>query len=404
MDTITHGIAGALISKACFRGEDLVAIKPMNRARIVTWSLMLGAIFPDSDVFRDIFSHDSLLMITWHRSITHSLVLLPVWALSLAALTRWIVRWRKWSAPSFFALFGIYALGILSHIFLDLVTTFGTMIWSPFSRSRPAWDLLFIVDFTFAGILLLPQFLAWINLDPARSKRRALLIWVLFISAPLLIAGIARNVGAPISANAILAAALILTLLILLPAYSRLGSRVGYAAWNRAGLTAAFIYLLCTAFAHHAALARVRSLVALEGITAQSVAALPLPPSLWQWDGLVLTSRGVYEMRMDLTQKSGLADDPATGPSGDPPIQYHYYPDSPSNPYIEAARRLPQVQDVLWFDRFPVTRFHKEGSEAVVEILDLRFARMSSDRPSAFTYRIRFSSDGQVLSQGWVRE
>ena len=46
MDTITHGIAGALIGKAVFRGEDMFASKPMNRARIITWSLMLGAIFP----------------------------------------------------------------------------------------------------------------------------------------------------------------------------------------------------------------------------------------------------------------------------------------------------------------------------------------------------------------------
>ena len=48
MDTITHGIAGALISKAVFRGEDMFASNVMNRARILTWSLMLGAIFPDS--------------------------------------------------------------------------------------------------------------------------------------------------------------------------------------------------------------------------------------------------------------------------------------------------------------------------------------------------------------------
>jgi len=42
MDTITHGIAGALIGKAVFRGQDLLAWQPMNRGRIVTWSLMLG--------------------------------------------------------------------------------------------------------------------------------------------------------------------------------------------------------------------------------------------------------------------------------------------------------------------------------------------------------------------------
>src|SRR5438034_1219903 len=68
----------------------------------------------------------------------------------------------------------IYAVGILSHILLDLVTSFGTMIWSPLKWSRPAWDLLFIVDFTFTAILLVPQLLAWVYSEPAKMWSRAL--------------------------------------------------------------------------------------------------------------------------------------------------------------------------------------------------------------------------------------
>ena len=64
--------------------------------------------------------------------------------------------------------------------------------------------------------------------------------------------------------------------------------------------------------------------------------------------------------------------------------------------------RLPEVQKVLWFARFPVTRFHKEGDEAIVEISDVRFSRSSTGRPPAFTYRVRFGADGNVVSQGWV--
>src|SRR6184192_1317132 len=174
MDTITHGIAGALIGKAVFRGEDMFASQPMNRGRIITWSLMLGAIFPDSDVLRDIFSHDRLLIVTWHRSITHSLVMLPLWALLLAGITQALCKWRKWEAPSFAMLSAIYGVGILSHILLDLATSFGTMIWSPIQWSRPAWDLLFIVDFTFTAILLVPQLLAWVYSRPEKMWSRAL--------------------------------------------------------------------------------------------------------------------------------------------------------------------------------------------------------------------------------------
>jgi hypothetical protein len=82
--------------------------------------------------------------------------------------------------------------------------------------------------------------------------------------------------------------------------------------------------------------------------------------------------------------------------------EHRYYPDTPPNSYIEEAKRLPEVQKVLWFARFPVTRFHKEGSEAIVDIIDVRFSRSTAGRPPAFTYRVRFGADGSLLSQGWA--
>src|SRR5258707_12367652 len=203
MDTITHGIAGALIGKALCGGEDMFPPKPMNRARIITWSLMLGAIFPDSDVLRDALSRNDLLMITWHRSITHSLLLLPIFSLLLAALTQWVARKFHWEPPSFAALTGIYAVGILSHIFLDLVTTFGTMVWSPLAWSRPAWDLIFIVDFSLSAILLVPQLLAWAHRDPAQARMRSILVWLLCVLSTFAVAAISRIVRTPISATAL---------------------------------------------------------------------------------------------------------------------------------------------------------------------------------------------------------
>src|ERR1700686_4507312 len=100
MDTITHGIAGALIGKAVFRGEDMFAAHPMNRGRIITWSLMICAIFADSDVIRDFFSSDKRLIVTCHRSITPSLVMLPLWVVVLAGIPRAFASCQKWEAPS----------------------------------------------------------------------------------------------------------------------------------------------------------------------------------------------------------------------------------------------------------------------------------------------------------------
>jgi len=412
MDTITHGIAGALIGKAVFGGDELFALRPMNAQRVITWSVMTGAIFPDSDTLRDIFSHNELLMITWHRSITHSLVCLPIFALVLALLTRGVCRYFRWEAPPFIALAGFYAAGILSHVFLDLVTTYGTMVWSPLGWSRPAWDLIFIVDFTLTGLLLLPQFLAWVYASKEKWKPRALGTWLVSELALFVVAAIARTVGAPISAQNIAIAGLLLTIILFLPARQTWGMRVSPAAWNRAGLVAASLYIGLAACAHHVALERVKAFAAFERADVLAIGALPLPPSLWHWDGLVQTPRGVYDWRIDLSEKSAIAPtatsssapaSSAADASAEPSLDYKFYPEAPSNNFIERARQLPEVQEVLWFDRFPVTRFHKEGSDAVVEILDKRFPQIRPDRPAPFTYRVRFDAAGNVLIQGWER-
>jgi membrane-bound metal-dependent hydrolase YbcI (DUF457 family) len=401
MDTITHGIAGALIGKAFCKGDDMFPAKPMNRARIITWSLMLGAIFPDIDVVRDIFSRDRLLIITWHRSITHSLLMLPIFSLLLAALTRWIVRKFQGEAPSFAILTLIYAVGILSHILLDLVTTFGTMIWSPLKWSRPAWDLIFIVDFSFTGILLIPQFLAWVHNDAKLARLRSLLVWLVFVLLTFSVAALARIVGAPISHTAVGVIIMILSLLVLLPAMRGWGTRIRFATWNRAGFVAACGYLALSVAAHHKAFERTQKFAAFQGVQVESIGALPLPPSLLNWDGLIRSQRGVYELRIDLSQPSEIPDDADPAGAAQASFTYKYFPDAPTNNFIQRARELPEVQKVLWFDRFPVTRFQKEGTDAVVEILELRFPPMRPDRPASFTYRVRFDADGKVISQGW---
>jgi hypothetical protein len=220
-------------------------------------------------------------------------------------------------------------------------------------------------------------------------------MWLVFLPAPFLISKIAENVGAPISDAVVLIVIVILTACFLLPARRGWGLKVSRENWNRAGFAGALVYVALTLYAHHVAFARIQKFAELYPLQVQSIGALPLPPSLWHWDGLVLTDRGVYEMRMDLSDK----------PASDTELltrEHRYFPDAPPNSYIEVAKRLPEVQKVLWFSRFPVTRFHKEGDVAVVEIADIRFASMRRDRPASFTYRVRFGLDGNVLSKGWA--
>jgi len=236
-------------------------------------------------------------------------------------------------------------------------------------------------------------------------------LWLVSELALLVVGAIAQIVGAPISAQNMVLGSLLLTVIVFLPARNFWGTRVSLAAWNRCGLLAACLYIALAAYAHHAALERVKTFAAFLHLEAQSIGALPLPPSVWHWDGLILTPNGVYDWRMDLSQKSPITtpvagasspQTPASGPVDEPPLKYSFYPDAFPNTYIERARELPEVQKVLWFSRFPVTQFHKEGDDAVVEISDKRFPHRP-DRPAAFTYRVRFGANGKVVSQGWER-
>ncbi|HYL10024.1 MAG TPA: metal-dependent hydrolase [Candidatus Acidoferrales bacterium] len=395
MDTITHGIAGALIGKAFFDGEDLFTRKPATARRVASIAATLGAIFPDADIIHDVLSRDPLTLLKWHRSWTHSVVMLPAFALALAALTRYVARKRSWPSPSFAVLLLIYGVGIASHIFLDYATSFGTMLWTPLSRAREQWDLLFIIDFTLTAVVLLPQFVAALYRARDAFPRRALQMWLGFSICAGLAAWLQTLAEFPPSLAAVLLVMVALAALFFAPAVGGWGYRASFKNWNRAGFAAFVVYIGMAAFAHHSAMTRVETFAAEKGIGVETLGALPLPPSLLHWDGLVRTPRGVYEVRMNLRDPypSGLQD----------PIEYRYYPDAPPNEFLAAARQLPTVRTYLWFARFPVYRWRKEGDNTVVEFNDLRFLR-SRRRPSPFTYRVVYGAQGNVLSQGWAKE
>ena len=173
---------GALTGKALFAGRDVPAqsvdgawtgAQSSATARVAILGCTVGSIFPDIDVFAGPLARNPLAIMEWHRNITHSLVLLPVWAALLAAVSLPLARWLRWERPPFAKLFVIYAAGLATHVFLDLLTNFGTMVWSPLKYSRPAWDWLFILDLTLTSIALVPQLAAWCYRKPEKFGRRA---------------------------------------------------------------------------------------------------------------------------------------------------------------------------------------------------------------------------------------
>src|SRR5260370_7878090 len=94
---------------------------------------------------------------------------------------------------------------------------------------------------------------------------------------------------------------IIFAALFLLPALLGWGVKIKHDTWNRAGFVAALIYVACTVYAHHVALARIQKFAELYPLQAESIGALPLPPSLCRSDGLVPTHPRVSALRMHPT-------------------------------------------------------------------------------------------------------
>ena len=105
--------------------------------------------FSDSDFVLGLINRQFYL--EYHRDFTHSLLLIPFYSLFFSWL---FVKLSK--RPHFWGFYKICLLALVSHVLLDLLTSYGTMVFSPFFEHRYAWDLVFIIDLIFSGIVILP--------------------------------------------------------------------------------------------------------------------------------------------------------------------------------------------------------------------------------------------------------
>ena len=144
MDTLTHALSGALLARAILPGR--LPAPSIRRATVVC---TLAAAFPDIDFILR-WSADSLTYLNLHRGVTHSLVLLPLWALLLSLAFRRPMKQHL--SPS--GLYLLCMLGLLIHICGDVITVYGTRILVPLSPWRAAWPTTFIIDLIFTGIIL----------------------------------------------------------------------------------------------------------------------------------------------------------------------------------------------------------------------------------------------------------
>ena len=152
MDSVTQAALGAAIGGA---------IAPAGQRRK---ALLAGAALgtlPDLDVLIDY--GDAVANFTYHRGFSHSLFVLPPFAVLLwLALKRWWAPVR--GAPSRWL--AIIGLALITHPLLDAHTAYGTQLLWPLTVPPTMWATLFIIDPLFTLPLLIG--IIFVAVRPAR--------------------------------------------------------------------------------------------------------------------------------------------------------------------------------------------------------------------------------------------
>jgi inner membrane protein len=143
MDPLTQFSLGAAVA---------VAVSSREQAR---WAVLIGGVagaVPDLDVLIR-SAADPLLTLQYHRHFSHALIVAPLIGLCTAVLFK-LLLFRSKLPFRQCALFAV--LGALTHGMLDACTSYGTMLYWPFSDIRESWDIISVIDpiFTLPLVLL----------------------------------------------------------------------------------------------------------------------------------------------------------------------------------------------------------------------------------------------------------
>jgi hypothetical protein len=238
------------------------------------------------------------------------------------------------------------------------------MILSPFWNHRYALDLLFIIDLTFSGLVIVPLLIG--------------LFW-----------------------------------------------RKKAHWFCRGSLAALAVYLLFCGVQHHRAIGLAKTFAQSLNQEIVEVASLPQPFSPFKWGNYVETRDRVYQGFVDLLVKGPHRPaDPQRKTDVDgsgflgrfrrwkrmeglyhPPsnIRYFSYQKNDGSPWIEKAMDTEGGKFYHWFARFPVAKeVASSNGTHRVEFTDVRFFLPGIRMP--FSYYIELDDTGKVRSQGFVQD
>jgi inner membrane protein len=146
LDNITHTLAGGLLAEMGLR----------RRSRFAFAACLLGANAPDIDVFAPVaFPVDG---IEFHRGPLHGVFAWPLLAAVIVAIL-WLVdrlKPRAANTPPLRVgpLYVVALLAVLTHPFLDWLTTYAIALLAPLSWRWSSGDAIFIVDWVYWVLMI----------------------------------------------------------------------------------------------------------------------------------------------------------------------------------------------------------------------------------------------------------
>jgi len=165
VDTITQAALGAVIGELGWRRS--------LGARAGLFGLICG-LLPDADIVAAITGPWNNL--AFHRSWTHSLLVLPLAAPLVGLAARRAFRddgpSRPWMHLAFW--------GLITHPLLDVCTTYGTQLLAPLSDRRFSIDAVSIIDPVFTAPLLAALLLGRLPRVPEALRSAALALSLVF--------------------------------------------------------------------------------------------------------------------------------------------------------------------------------------------------------------------------------
>jgi inner membrane protein len=132
MDPISQGTVGAALAQSTANKNNIIKIGIIG---------FLAGLAPDLDVFIR-SSTDPMLSLEYHRQFTHSLFFIPFGALIVTLVIFPLVKKSLSLKTVYVASF----FGYTTHGLLDACTSYGTLLFWPFSNERVTWNNISVVD------------------------------------------------------------------------------------------------------------------------------------------------------------------------------------------------------------------------------------------------------------------